>query len=207
MAEKLNPDGWLDLRLYHAVFFEHIISDIKFCLENKRMVAGSQLLMSAIDIASGIERPREKLDTDREDFISWADRHLTLSGPEYTLRGVDLYAARCGLLHGYTPQAKLIRQGKAVMLGWLDEMLPPVRANEDQSMVLASVAALFEAFLHGLADSIGRINRSEELAVLVNERLAFMFQASDLDADLKTSMEQAADKWREALKVKDPFAK
>jgi hypothetical protein len=58
-----------------------------------------------------------------------------------------------------------------------------------------------------LADSIGRINRSEELAVLVNERLAFMFQASDLDADLKTSMEQSADKWREALKVKDPFAK
>ncbi len=207
MAEKLNPDGWLDLRLYHAVFVEHIISDIKFCLENKRMVAGAQLLMSAIDIASGIERSREKLDTDREDFISWADRYLTLSGPEYTLRGVDLYAARCGLLHGYTAQAKLIRQGKAVMLGWLDDMLPPVRANEDQSMVLASVAALFVAFNHGLADSIGRINRNEELAELVNERLALMFQASDLDADLKTSMEQAADKWRESLKAKEAFAK
>jgi hypothetical protein len=198
MAEKLNPNGWLDLRMYHAVFVEHIISDIKFCLENHRMVAGAQLLMSAIDIASGIERPREKLDTDREDFISWADRYLTLSGPEYTLRGVDLYAARCGLLHGYTAQAKLIRQGKAVMLGWLDDMLPPVRANEDQSLVLASLAALFVAFNHGLADSIGRINRNQELAVLVNERLAFMFQASDLDVELKTSMEQAAERWREA---------
>lgn len=202
MAEKLNPDGWLDLRLYHAVFFDHIISDIKFCLENKRMAAGAQLLMSAIDIASGIERPREKMDTDREDFISWADRYLTLSGPEYTLRGVDLYAARCGLLHGYTSQAKLIRQGRAVMLGWLDDMLPPVRANEDQSLVLASLAALFVAFNHGLADSIGRINRNEKLAVVVNERLAFMFQASDIDADLKTSMGQAAEKWREALKAK-----
>ena len=129
-----------------------------------------------------------------------------MSGPEYTLRGVDLYAARCGLLHGYTAQAKLIRQGKAVMLGWLDDMLPPVRANEDQSLVLASLAALFVAFNHGLADSIGRINRNEELAVVVNERLAFMFQASDLDADLKTSMGQAAEKWREALKAKEAVA-
>ena len=206
MAAKLNPDGWLDLPLYHAVFVDHIISDIKFCLENKRMAAGAQLLMSAIDIASGIERPREKLDTDREDFIAWADRYLTLSGPEYTLRGVDLYAARCGLLHGYTAQAKLIRQGKAVMLGWLDDMLPPVRANEDQSLVLASLAALFVAFNHGLADSVGRINRSEELALVVNERLAFMFQASDLDSDLKISMGQAAEKWRESLKTKEAVA-
>lgn len=199
MATKLNPDGWLDLRLYHAVFIEHITSDIKFCLENKRMAAGAQLLMSAIDIASGIERPREKLDTDRNDFIPWADRYLTLSGPEYTLRGVDLYAARCGLLHGYTAQAKLTRQGKAAMLGWLDDMQPPVRANQDQSLILASLAALFEAFNHGLADSISRINGSEELALLVNERLGFMFQTSRLDADVKTSMEQAAEKWREAL--------
>lgn len=203
MAEKLNPDGWLDLRLYHAVFVEHIISDIKFCFENKRMVAGAQLLMSAIDVASGVERRREKLDADRQDFISWADRYLTLSGPEYTLRGVDLYAARCGLLHGYTAQANLIRQGKAVMLVWVDDMVPPVRANEDQSLVLASLATLFVAFNHGLADSIGRINRNEELAALVNERLAFMFQASELDADLKTSMEQSAEKWREALKAKE----
>ena len=207
MAEKLNPDGWLDLRLNHAVFVEHIVSDIRFCLENKRMVAGAQLLMSAIDIASGIERPREKLDTDRADFIPWADRYLTLSGPEYTLRGVDLYAARCGLLHGYTAKAKLIRQGKVVMLGWLDDMVPPVRANEDQSLVLASLAALFVAFNHGLADSIGRINRNEELAVLVNERLAFMFQASKIDADLKTSMERAAATRREALRAKGAVAK
>lgn len=198
MAKKLNPDGWLDLRLYHAVFIDHITSDIKFCLENKRMAAGAQLLMSAIDIASGLERPREKLDTDREDFISWADRYLTLSGPEYTLRGVDLYAARCGLLHCYTAQAKLIRQGKAVMLEWLDDMQPPVRANADQSLVLASLAALFVAFNHGLADSIGRINRDEELAVLVNERLQLMFQASHLDADVKLLMERAAEEWRKA---------
>ncbi|MEO3691673.1 hypothetical protein [Roseateles paludis] len=207
MAEKLNPDGWLDLRLYHAVFVEHITSDIKFCLENKRMVAGAQLLMSAIDVASGIERPRDKLDTTRDDFISWADRYLTLSGPEYTLRGVDLYAARCGLLHGYTAQAKLISQGKAVMLGWLDDMMPPVRANEDQSLVLASLAALFVAFNHGLADSISRINRNEELAALVNERMAFMFQASELDADLKTSLRQTAEDWRETLRANETLAK
>jgi hypothetical protein len=171
------------------------------------MVAGAQLLMSAIDVASGIERPRDKLDTTRDDFISWADRYLTLSGPEYTLRGVDLYAARCGLLHGYTAQAKLISQGKAVMLGWLDDMMPPVRANEDQSLVLASLAALFVAFNHGLADSISRINRNEELAALVNERMAFMFQASELDADLKTSLRQTAEDWRETLRANETLAK
>lgn len=185
--EKLNPDGWLDLPAYKAVFVDHIAADVKFCFQNQRWVGGAQLLMSAIDIAAGIERPAEKLDTDRTDFIAWRTNISAYPGP-VTLTGLDLYAARCGLLHGYTTNAKLVREGKAVSLGWVDSMDPPVRANEDQSLVIASLSALFKAYLNGVADSLKRINGNEALAALVNERLQHMFRAENLDEDTKAKL-------------------
>lgn len=186
--DKLNADGWLDLPTYKAVFVDHIAADVKFCFQNQRWIGGAQLLMSAIDITAGIERPAAKLDTDRADFIAWADKYLCLSGPEYSLTGLDVYAARCGLLHGYTTNAKLVRKGKAVSLGWVDRMDPPVRANEDKSLVIGSLSALFKAYLSGVADSLKRINGDEALAALVNERLQHMFQAENLDEETKAKL-------------------
>lgn len=169
------------MQAYHEVFVKHVFADIAFCFESKRWLAGGQLLMAAIDILSGLERRADKEESDRHDFIAWANRYLCLAGPEYTLTGTDIYAARCGLLHSYSTSTKLVRQGKAVTLGWLDFCNPPVRASEDGQLVLASLAALFKAVLAGTADSMERINRDEALARLVNARMAHMFRAETLD--------------------------
>lgn len=182
MAQKLNADGWLDLQAYKEVFIDRLFADVAFCFNNQKWLAGGLLLMSAIDVVSGIERSGDKVDTGRHDFIAWADQYLCLEGPEYKLTGVDIYAARCGLLHSYSPNAKLVRDGKAVTLGWVDQCNPPVRSNEDRSLVIASMGHLFEAVLAGAADSMSRINRDESLAILVNARLEQMFRMEKLDA-------------------------
>ena len=76
--DKLNADGWLDLPTYKAVFVDHIAADVKFCFQNQRWIGGAQLLMSAIDITAGIERPAAKLDTDRADFIAFSVPSVTV---------------------------------------------------------------------------------------------------------------------------------
>jgi hypothetical protein len=196
MAEKLNSEGWLDLKLFHTVFIEHVVADIKFCTDNKRFIAAAQLLMSAIDTAAGLTRPADCPEATRQEFIEWANRYLRLSGPDYTLTGTDLYAARCGLLHGYTPEAKLVRLGKAAMLGWVDNVTPPVWTNEDHSLVLVSLTDLCVAFAAGLSDTMQRINRDEYLAGLVNGRLGMMFKSEDIDPVLKAKLEADAVAYR-----------
>ncbi|WP_019438316.1 hypothetical protein [Pseudomonas putida] len=53
-----------------------------------------------------------KVDHDRNDFIAWVEKYF-LPGYPIQLNALDLYAARCGLLHTGSAESKLFRDGKA----------------------------------------------------------------------------------------------
>jgi hypothetical protein len=72
------------------------------------------LLYSGIDIASF-------LDTDNpvvhERFATWVEKYL-LAGSSLKCSANDLYGARCGLVHSYSPVSTLSKTGKAVPIGY-----------------------------------------------------------------------------------------
>jgi len=89
-------------------------------------------------------------DVTKDDFVAWAERYIQCPGKEQ-LSGLDLYAARCGLLHQYGIVSRLSREGKCRQLGYGDKMEPPVRFNPTitKDVVIVSVHALAEAFFQG----------------------------------------------------------
>jgi hypothetical protein len=175
MANHLNLDRWKN------IFIDHILNDIQWAIDSERNLAAAQLILSAIDVVSGLERPAEKDKTSGDIFIRWCDVHMKLAGQSYSLTGLDLWGARCGFLHGYTPISKQVRLQRARILSYVDHAENPVMGAADApNFLIVSLRALTSLLAQGMSDSMARINNDEALGVLVNQRMEMMFQSIDI---------------------------
>jgi hypothetical protein len=75
------------------------------------------LLYSTIDAAAALERDDPNSDVTRGDFTMWADRYIRPFGLG-NCTSLDLYAARCGILHTFSAASRLSRAGKANRIGY-----------------------------------------------------------------------------------------
>jgi hypothetical protein len=90
-----------------------LLGVVKNCFARRETILpGLVLLDATIDILASLDRPDSKQDVTRDDFIAWVDAFL-LPGRSLKCSAIDLYAARCGLLHTYAPESRLSRQRKA----------------------------------------------------------------------------------------------
>lgn len=89
-----------------------MLPGIAVALHARCLVSAVTLMFATIDALAALCRSIGQHDTTRQDFIDWSDRYLC---PERTLgcSSVDLYAARCGVLHTYSAESRLERQGEA----------------------------------------------------------------------------------------------
>ena len=96
--------------------FEDVISEllktIKLCIKEKSYRTCLILIYSGIDTMGWLYLPKNKLDSDRESFTIWV-RKFFLPNSGLMCNETDLYAARCGLVHSNTAEARLIREGEA----------------------------------------------------------------------------------------------
>ena len=77
------------------------------------------IIYSGMDVFGLLAAPPGVLDADRNTFKQWCEKYMlptlqTVDGTAVT--AVDLYAARCGVLHTSTPLSSLEREGKARQL-------------------------------------------------------------------------------------------
>lgn len=78
------------------------------------------LLYSSIDILSSLTRPVGSDDTSGTIFKDWVKRYL-LPGSFLSCSEEDIWGARCGLLHTYTVQSRLSRQGRVRELHYIKD--------------------------------------------------------------------------------------
>ncbi|WP_310615574.1 hypothetical protein [Limnohabitans sp.] len=106
---------------------------------------------------------------------------MAVSGRDQKLTGLDLWGARCGFLHGYTPLAKVVREGRARMLGYVDEAENPVMGStETPELLIVSLRSLFGSLAEGVTASMKRANNDAEIGSIVNQRMAMMFHSIDI---------------------------
>lgn len=86
----------------------HMVDEIKQCNENNITTASIAMSYICIDAIANLSRPIEKAKATRRDFIDWVNTYLIahLDQP-YKYRGIDIYAARCALLHNFSAEAEL----------------------------------------------------------------------------------------------------
>lgn len=102
-----NPD--LDEIVYGP---RGMLNGIDACIETQCLVSALTLIYSAIDAISALTRPLDSEKTNREVFKQWVAKHMKPS-ERLGCRPEDIYAARCGVLHTYSPDADLVRRGEA----------------------------------------------------------------------------------------------
>ena len=113
------------------------------------------LLYSGLDVVASLEPSRGSGVGDR--FEKWVDRYMLRSYPlPCTAR--DLYAARCAVVHTFTPESDLSRKGKARVIGYgfgsaaVTELDKASAFANQSGQVNVHVRDLIDAFRNGFAD-------------------------------------------------------
>ncbi|MHB8869074.1 MAG: hypothetical protein ACYC6T_02120 [Thermoleophilia bacterium] len=90
-------------------------SGIRACLDVHANTSALVLVYSAIDVCAWLASDTE--ETTRSTFTGWVDRYL-LPARKLDCTSDELYGARCGLLHTFTPESRQSREGKVRTIGY-----------------------------------------------------------------------------------------
>jgi hypothetical protein len=159
--------------------FEKNINDllaaIADCL-NKQLVLPSLLLLYAgIDIMAWLNRPESRADVERTDFIGWSENYL-LPGSGLVCNALDLYAARCALLHSFSAESQLSRKGNAkqIFYAWGSARVGDLQRLVDivgtHSAVAVHVDDLLKAFRIGVEHFKNVLSHDPQHATLIYQR-------------------------------------
>lgn len=159
------------LRHFHA---------IDLCLENNLLMPALVMIYNGIDIVAALNRDSTKERVDKHDFIKWCENYLI---PESSLscKGIDLYAARCGILHTYTAVSDLSKKGEASEIIYFfgeiekEKYQKIIDANYSRKVIIESVDNLYKAFKHGFFKFVDDIKSQPEKELLVYERANHFF--------------------------------
>ncbi|MFZ5789737.1 MAG: hypothetical protein ACOY3L_03465 [Pseudomonadota bacterium] len=152
---------------------------IRLCLDNHLHTPALVLIYSGVDFMAALCRPENQAEVNRCDFISWAEIYMKCQH-RLGVSGLDLYAARCGLLHTYTPDSKLSEQGRArpLFYSWGNKMPhePTMLLRHlGFSEVMIKIETLFEAYAEGVAAFTEAMDRDAVLKDLVLKRSKKLF--------------------------------
>lgn len=162
------------------VLHQGIIKDINDAWERKSYRATLILVYSGIDAMAYLTMSADKGKATRADFVDWVDKYLRFRDANkqstLALPGLELYAARCALVHTYSSEADLHKEGKVKrQIGYGDEFLPEIAENDEvENLVMVSIRGLVDAFSYGVVATLQDIKGDQIKRVLFGERLCKM---------------------------------
>ena len=143
--ENINEDTIIN------VVHKGIKESIRVVLKNKCYGAAVILILSGIDSMAYLDMPESQEDVNRNDFINWAEKYIKFPCKEQ-LTGLELYGARCGMLHNYSSRSKLSREGRCRQISYMNKSIPEIRydLNISKDLVMVSIEGLANAFFDGI---------------------------------------------------------
>jgi hypothetical protein len=91
----------------------HMLSAARRCLDERQILPCLTLLYAGIDVMASLEAtPGEKVNVY---FKRWVDTYL-LPLTSWKCTAVDLYGARCAVVHTFTPDSDLSKRGAAKVI-------------------------------------------------------------------------------------------
>jgi hypothetical protein len=144
---------------------------IVYCYRREFLMPCLVLLYSGIDVAASLEPSAASGVGER--FEKWVERYM-LKGTSLPCTARELYAARCAVVHTFTPDSNLSKSGKARVIGYaygkadvkkLDAAT--VLTGRQTGQVNVHIGDLIEAFHSGyisyLKEALADKKRREEV--------------------------------------------
>ena len=165
------------------VLLDGICGDIRFALKHGRNRAALILTFSGIDAMASLEKNDVK-----ERFANWVNEYMQFS--EWPEAGIELYGARCGILHTYGPISNLFEKGQVRLIGYTSGGGRDVMQSAE--LVLVSVEALAFQFFRGIARYIEALVSEPTKRAKAAPRIQQMYQEFDLNTELAPSIEDVS---------------
>jgi len=127
---------------------------------------------------SYLSMPTDKPKHNRSDFIAWVDRYLRADPSQpYQYRGIDVYAARCGLLHAFTAEADLHRKDPSIyQFIYNDGGQHALAEDQVPKVAMIGTASFFNDLAHAVLDFLDAAERDLQLRSLVESRLPLVYK-------------------------------
>ena len=145
---------------------------IRLTSENKCYDSAIKLIFCGIDAMAYLYMPEEQMEVKSKDFVGWSEKYINFPCKEQ-LSGLDLYGARCGVLHQHGPESNLSRQEKCRKIGYFNGGSPEVRYDPQVSteLVMVSIEGLVDAFFKGVDKFMIDLFSDKKTAKVAEERL------------------------------------
>jgi hypothetical protein len=159
---------------------ERHLNAIDLCLKNHLRMPALILIYSGIDIFAALGRPAKKEFSTRKDFIEWCDRYmLQISG--LSCSAIDLYAARCGIVHTYTMHSNLSKDGtaKEIIYSWGSQAPDPLQEVINmigKPVYVIHIETLASKFKIGVMEFVSEVYKDQERLNLVLSRSSKLFK-------------------------------
>jgi len=174
---------------------DNIIKSIELCLNAKFQISSLVLLYSGIDIVAWLNRPASKERATRKDFVIWVDDFL-LPDPNIKCEAIDLYAARCAVVHSYSFSSKLSTEGKAkeIYYSWGKANIKSLQNDIDRRSKKIAVAIHINDFLKTFKEGIEKFKLSiksdkEKEKIICDRARKYFFANMSFDIYKKIGLE------------------
>lgn len=153
---------------------------IDFCIENGMLMPALVLIYNGIDVFASLNREENKDRATKDDFVTWCNQYV-LPASSLKCNGLDLYAARCGILHTYTSISDISIKNKAsevfYYIGRIDEKKYKdiIDRNYSSKVILVNLNELEIAFKKGFFTFIDELCKTPHKELLVYERAKKFF--------------------------------
>lgn len=126
-----------------------MIEEIKKCEAAGATTACLMQIYVYIDTLAFFGMPIAQTKNTRKDFIEWVDKYLKAHHQQpYEYRGIDVYGARCALLHSFSSEADFHQANPgAIKFGYHDGGQHYYDPKVDATLVLIGVASFVNDFV------------------------------------------------------------
>lgn len=160
--------------------YTQLFKSIRLSIDNTLPLPSLMLIYSGIDISGWLGAETASLKS-RESFTQWVDLYM-LPCAAIACSSIDLYSARCSILHTLTPDSDLSRSGTAKRIAYTWGDLKPEdfeieiadKVNKSDLVVL-HIGDTFNAFKSGWAKFIESYEKDASVAPLFHERASKFF--------------------------------
>lgn len=163
-------------KLFHAAVVQGVVLDAKSALDNGRYRAAAVLAYCGIDTLASLVRDAKSPRVQRSDFIRWVEKYMDFRS-KHGPTGVELYGARCGLLHASMAESETSRKDEKVrLIGYADKNSEPVMHDEKvKTLIILSTTHLVGILAEGVLKCWKDIKGDKDLLRLVHQRLQKLY--------------------------------
>jgi len=152
--------------------FHNIGHDIHVARKYGAITAALILTYAAMDAMAYLSMPENKKEVHRADFIDWVENYMHTDPKQpYQYQGIDLYGARCALVHRYGATSRLSDSGGCKVFNYHNGSEHIYKPNIHEDLVAISYPRFINDFFGAMRVFLANIMKDKELKKRVEGRI------------------------------------